>query len=139
MTEGEPGDTRVSHGICLECSRRFFPSGPRLAVVPRDRAFLVAEIESAFQSIGGFRVILDRRWSERRCRRTKVRDERRCHRKDRRQLPSPIVGAMPAVGGLWIAGGRSLSSEHPGGFPGPNEPSRGWRLLDRPPCVQNAP
>jgi hypothetical protein len=123
MTEEGPGDTQVSHGICLECSQRFFPTGFRYAVVPRDRAFLFTEIESAFQGIRGFRVILDRRGGERRCRCTRVRDDRRAPRRDRRQSPSPIVGAMPAVGGLWVLAGRSHVPEHIDNSPRSNEPS----------------
>ncbi len=123
MAEEVSGDMQVSHGICLECSRRFFPTGCRYAVVPRDRAFLFAEIESAFQAIRGIRVILDRRWGERRCRCARVRDDRRALRRDRRQSPSPIVGAMPAVGGLWVSAGRSHVPEHIDNSPRLNEPS----------------
>jgi hypothetical protein len=58
---GEAGDTRVSHGICPRCARRFLEGDLRYAVLPHDRSFLFPEIESAFQAVGGIRVILDRR------------------------------------------------------------------------------
>ena len=134
MTEGESGDTLVSHGICSGCSRRFFPSGVHYAVVPHDREFLFAEIEKAFQAIRGIRVILDRRRAQRRCRRTEVRDEWRAARSDRRQSPSPIVGALPAVGGLWVSADRPLALGRGlfGGFPEPNEPSSGRGSLHPP-------
>ena len=113
MTEGkpeEPEGSQVSHGICPECSRRFFPSGVRYVVVPRDRAFLVPEIEKAFQAVLGIRVILDRRRCERRRCRTRIRNDRRVCSRDRRQLLSPIVGAVPAVAGLWVPADRPSSS-----------------------------
>jgi len=109
VMEGEPGDTLVSHGICSECSGRFFPTGLRYAVVPPDRSFLLAEIESAFQAIRGIRVILDRRRSERRRGPTRMRDDRRAPRRDRRQSSSPIVGALPVVAGLSVPGSRPLA------------------------------
>src|SRR3974377_658451 len=86
MTEGkpeEPGGSQVSHGICPECSRRFFPSGVRYVVVPRDRAFLIPEIEKAFQGVLGIRVILDRRRCERGGAAPHARKNRRGGRRDR--------------------------------------------------------
>lgn len=116
ISEGVPGDIRVSHGICPQCSRRYFATSLRYAVVPRDRPFLLAEIETAFQKVGGIRVILDRRRGDRRRRCRRVRDERRTSRRDRRQSPCPIVGAVPAVGGLWVPG-RPMVPGHAGDFP----------------------
>jgi hypothetical protein len=48
---GEAGDTRVSHGICPRCARRFLQGDLRYAVLPHDRSFLFPEIESAFQAV----------------------------------------------------------------------------------------
>jgi hypothetical protein len=132
VTEGEPGDTQVSHGICSECSRRFFPTGFRYAVVPPDRSFLFTEIEGAFRAIRGIRVILDRRRSERRRRCTRVRDDRRAPRRDRRQSASPIVGALPAVAGLCVPCGRPLAMGLSGNSPRPSEAASAWRLPSRP-------
>jgi hypothetical protein len=114
IEEGEPGDTRVSHGICPRCAGRFFPGSLRYAVVPRDRSFLFPEIESAFQAVGGIRIILDRRRGDRRRRRDIVREERRRPSQDRRQLPCPVVGAVPAVAGLSVSVGRLLGPRQSG-------------------------
>ncbi len=115
ISEGGPGDTQVSHGICPQCSRRYFALGVRYAVVPRDRPFLLAEIEGAFRAVRGIRVILDRRRGERRRRCTRVRDEQRDPRRDRRQWACLIVGAVPAVGGLWVSAGRLVAPALAGG------------------------
>jgi hypothetical protein len=139
MKEGTPGDTQLSHGICAECSQRFFPTGFCYAVVPHDRAFLLTEIESAFQAIRGIRVILDRRWGERRRQRGRVRDDRRAPRKDRRESPSPIVGALPTVGGLWVSGGRPLGPGLSSNSPRASEFTPAWRPPPHPPQPPQGP
>jgi hypothetical protein len=131
VTEGEAGDTTVSHGICPQCSRRYFSAGYRYAVLPRQRSFLFPEIESALRAVRGIRVILDRRWSERRRRRAGVRDERRAPRGDRRHAPGLIVGAVPAVGGLFLVYGRSLVLELPATPPLPDKDANGQAAVRR--------
>ena len=116
VTEGDAGEGPVSHGICPQCARRFFASGWRYAVVPRERSFLLAEIGRAFRAVGSIRVILDRRQSDRRWRRLGVRDDRRGPRRDRREASHLIVGALPLVAGLYLLGGRPLT-DPPGYFP----------------------
>lgn len=137
LSPGKPGDTQVSHGICGECVRRYFPTGFRYAVVPRDRSFMLAEIERAFRLVSGIRVILDRRRSERRRRHTQVRSDRRALRRDRRQTPCPVVGAVPVVAGLWLPGARLVAPGRPGESSPPEErhslhrhPSRPSRLSE---------
>jgi hypothetical protein len=113
LANGDPSDPAVSHGICPACARRWFSAGSPYAVVPPDRSFLLPEIRTAFQAVRGLQIILDRRLSERRRREDRVRDDRRRPSRDRRKLPSPVVGALPAVAGLWLQGGRRLWVERP--------------------------
>lgn len=105
---------RVTHGICPRRARRFLEGDLRYAVLPHDRSFLFPEIESAFQAVGGIRVILDRRRGDRRHRRDIVRDERRRPSRDRRKMPCPVVGAVPAVAGLSLSAGRRFGRRQPG-------------------------
>jgi hypothetical protein len=104
MAEGEPGDPRVSHGICPECARKWFGRGPQYVVVPADRSFLFPEIQAAFQDVRGIQVILDRRRGERRLRRDHVLGDRRGSYPDRRRQPCLVAGAIPAVAGLRVCG-----------------------------------
>jgi hypothetical protein len=115
VVEGDPGGTWVSHGICAQCSQRFFPTGLRHAVVPSDRSFLFSEIERAFKVVPAIRVIVDRRRGERRRRPARFRNDRRSPRRDRRKFPSPIVGALPAVAGLGCPVGGTIVPVRPGG------------------------
>lgn len=139
IAEGEPGDTLVSHGICPQCARRFFPTGFRYAVVPPDRSFLFPEIQSAFEAVRGIRVILDRRRGERRRRPARVRDDRRAPRRDRRQTSSPIVGALPAVAGLCLLSGRPHPLWPYGYAQRLHEHTNPRRLLSRPPRLPEGP
>jgi hypothetical protein len=100
IEEGDPGDARVSHGICPRCAQQWFPGGKRYAIVPADRPFLFSEIVSAFQTVRGIEVILDRRRGDRRRKGEMVRDDRRRSSQDRRRQPCLIVGALPTVAGL---------------------------------------
>ncbi len=115
IAEGGPEGTSVSHGICPRCAREWFPGNTRYAVVPPDRSFLFAEIESAFQVVRGIQVILDRRRGERRQRNDPVRYNRRFPSRDRRRQPPLVVGALPAVRGLWLPVVRTTCSERFGG------------------------
>lgn len=121
IAKGDPGDTQVSHGICSQCAPRFFPAGFRYAVVPPDRSFLLPEIEGAFRTVRGIRIILDRRRGERRRRPSWVRDDRRVPLGDRRQSPSPIVGALPTVAGLSLLLGGAMALGPSGDSPRPHE------------------
>lgn len=105
IAEGEPGEPRVSHGICPRCAQQWFPGGKKYAVVPADRSFLFSEIVSAFQTVRGIQVVLDRRKGERRRRGGFARDDRRRPSQDRRKRPSLIVGALPAIAGLPLSMG----------------------------------
>ena len=118
LASGDPADPVVSHGICPSCARRWFHAGSHYAVVPPERSFLLPEIQTAFQEIRGVQVILDRRQGERRRRAYRVRDDRRTSPRDRRNHPSPVVGALPAVAGLWLQGGRRDWLERPGSLQG---------------------
>ncbi len=100
IAEGDPGDARLSHGICEACADRWFSRQSRYAVVPATRSFLFSQIQRAFQVARDMRVILDRRRGERRRGAVWVHAERRQPSRDRRRMPAPIVGATPSVAGL---------------------------------------
>ena len=114
LANGDPTDPVVSHGICPSCARQWLHAGSHYAVVPPERSFLLPEIQTAFQEIRSVQVILDRRRAERRRRAYRVRDDRRTPSRDRRKHSSPVVGALPAVAGLWLQGGRRVWLERPG-------------------------
>jgi hypothetical protein len=71
-------------------------------VLPSHRSFLLPDIQRAFREIRDLRVIVDRRLGERRRQTRQVSSERRARSRDRRQLPTLIVGAIPCVGGFWF-------------------------------------
>lgn len=121
LAEGDPGDRGVSHGICPACSRAWSAGPMRCVVLPSHRSFLLPDIRRAFREIRDLRVIVDRRLGERRRERQQVSSERRGRSRDRRQLPSLIVGAIPCVGGFWfpvLAGQASAGLRTP---PDPEE------------------
>ena len=102
LTEGDPGDRGVSHGICPACSRTWSAGPARCVVLPSHRSFLLPSIQRAFREIHDLRVIVDRRVAERRRQTRQVPSERRGRSRDRRQLSTLIVGAIPCVGGFWF-------------------------------------
>lgn len=116
ITEGEGENAQVSHGICPRCAQRFFTVGTRFAVVPPERSFLFQKIQTDFKAVRGIQVILDRRRGDRRGRGDRVRHDRRRLSRERRQVPSLIVGAVPAVAGLALSAGRLIAPD-PSLFP----------------------
>ena len=137
LVNGDPADPTVSHGICPSCARRWLHAGLQYAVVPPERSFLLPEIQTAFEEVRGVQVILDRRRGERRRRAYRVREDRRRPSRDRRIHPSPVVGALPTVAGLWLEGIRRIWLERSGALQGRRHrsqlrlpPSRQIRRLD---------
>jgi hypothetical protein len=86
------GSVEITHGICAACAARQDLAESATLVISRRRADTVPIFEELLKSIPEIRVVVDRRFNERRCERPMIDvPGGRRMRRDRRQNPSLFV------------------------------------------------